>query len=166
MKRDSSKNFQIQANQYAKRSIESMRDDLAALEHARECREDGCKRGHETRRFKKSDGTWGRQELHENPDAWHDEENARRTIDESPLDIAADKGERFDGTRHYMILLGTGGPAARIVGELDQHAQPETATFQYQDWFKPWTDAWVSAEDADTLLEFAQQFYFAEVERD
>lgn len=158
--RDSSKNFQATANRYAKNSIESMRDDLDALEHARECKEDDCKRGSETRRFKKSDGTWGKQAIHNNQDAWHNEDRARTYIHEGPLEIAIDKGERYDGTRQYMILLGTGGPAARIVGELDEHCQPESATFQYQDWFKPWTDARVSDEAEETLLKYAQEFYF------
>lgn len=62
----------------------------------------------------------------------------------------------------YFILLGTGGPASRIRGELSEYQQPETAVFEYQDWFKPWTAAWVSAEDEKTLLEYAQQFYFGE----
>lgn len=63
----------------------------------------------------------------------------------------------------YFILLGTGGPASRIRGELDQYCQPETAEYEYQDWFKPWTAANdLSDEEKATLLEYAQQFYFGE----
>lgn len=169
-KRDSLKDFQKQTNKYAKRSIESMRDDLAALEHARECdgtTEDGtpCKAGSETRRYRFKDRATGeirrgKQMVHNNEEAWHDEERARAAIDEGPLEVACDKGERFDGTRWYMILLGTGGPAARIIGQLSEHHEPESATFQFQDWFKPWTDAQLSSEDEKTLLEFAQHFNF------
>ena len=63
----------------------------------------------------------------------------------------------------YYILLGTGGPASRIRGELNQYLQPTTAVFEYQDWFKPWTEADnLSNEEEETLLEFAQQFWFGE----
>src|ERR1700747_1090864 len=33
----------------------------------------------------------------------------------------------------YYILLGTGGPATRITGKLDEWCQPEKAVFEYQD---------------------------------
>jgi len=63
----------------------------------------------------------------------------------------------------YFILLGTGGPASRIVGELDKWCQPETAHFEYQDWFKPWTAVNdLSNEEEKTLLEYASYFYFGE----
>lgn len=62
----------------------------------------------------------------------------------------------------YFILLGTGGPAARIRGKLDECFQPETAMFEYQDWFKPWTVAQTSDEEDATLLEYAKQFWFGE----
>lgn len=63
--------------------------------------------------------------------------------------------------REHRILLGTGGPATRIVGELDEYGQPTNAKFEYQDWFKPWTAANdLSEEEEKTLLEFASQFWF------
>lgn len=63
----------------------------------------------------------------------------------------------------YFILLGTGGPAARIRGELDEHCYPITAMYEYQDWFKPWTAASdTSTEEDQTLLEYASQFWFGE----
>ena len=60
----------------------------------------------------------------------------------------------------YRILLSTGGPASRIVGELDERGQVINAKFEYQDWFKPWTVARLSDEDEATLLEYARQFWF------
>lgn len=118
--------FQDVANDYAKRSIEGMREELA------------------------------------------DEEQRERICSEGALDVEVrddwhapgDADSRTPG--EYKILLGTGGPAARIIGELDEYRQPITAVFEYQDWFKPWTAAWVSEEDEKTLLEYAQQFYFGE----
>lgn len=63
----------------------------------------------------------------------------------------------------YCILLGTGGPATRIVGKLNRWCQPETAVYEYQDWFKPWTAANDLTREQDaTLLEYAQQFWFGE----
>lgn len=59
----------------------------------------------------------------------------------------------------YEILLCWGGPAARIVGELDEHNEPETAVLQYQDWFTFWTDFDC---DKEVLLEYARHFYFAQ----
>lgn len=138
------RDFQEVANEYAKRSIESISEMLAALEHAKACTEGDCKLGADS----------------ENPASWHDEESAHQRIYEDPLEVTADKGERFDGTRHYMILLGWGGPAARITGELNEYAEPTSAQFEYQDWFKPWTQANITEKEADAILTYARQFCF------
>src|SRR6266436_6720207 len=37
----------------------------------------------------------------------------------------------------FQILLCTGGPACRIIGDLDG-GDPTTARLEYQDWFTPW----------------------------
>ena len=69
-----------------------------------------------------------------------------------------------DGSKpnEYFILLGTGGPASRILGELNHYCEPTSAVFQYQDWFKPWTVAHTTTEEDATLLEYASQFHFGE----
>lgn len=62
----------------------------------------------------------------------------------------------------FMILLCTGGPAVRIIGDLNYGA-PVRPSLQYQDWFEPWkefTD--LTPEDEDALLTYCQQFYFGE----
>ena len=87
-------------------------------------------------------------------------EEGREEIQNDPLEIAT--GKDFDGTRTYMILLGTGGPAARITGDLNEYGEPETARFQFQDWFKPWTTAQTSYEENQTMIEYARNFYFQE----
>lgn len=95
------------------------------------------------------------------------EEKAEAGIEEihqDPLEIAT--GKEFDGTRTYMILLGWGGPASRIIGELDEHDQPETAKFQFQDWFKPWTTANTNEKQNEIMLEYAGHFYFERGEND
>jgi hypothetical protein len=67
----------------------------------------------------------------------------------------------------YELLLCTGGPACRIIGELDEHGQPETAHMQVQDWFTPWTDfrPLVGPDNYDSesiLLAYARVFWFGE----
>ena len=64
----------------------------------------------------------------------------------------------------YMILLCTGGPAVRIVGDLESD-QPMTAKLEFQGWFTPWTDygeciGSLPAEDTEALLWYAEQFYW------
>jgi len=121
------KDFQEVTNDYARRSISSMREELA------------------------------------------DEEQRERIGSEGALSVEVRSdwycpGGDMPDTKptEYKILLGTGGPASRIVGELDQWCQPENARFEYQDWFKPWTVAHLSDEDETTLLEYARQFYFGD----
>ena len=63
----------------------------------------------------------------------------------------------------FMILLCTGGPAVRIIGELEGD-QPMSAKLQSQDWFTPWTDYGmeyghsISTEDTEALIWYAEQF--------
>jgi hypothetical protein len=65
-----------------------------------------------------------------------------------------------EASKEYRILLSTGGPATQIVGELNKHNEPTSATLQAQDWFLPWTN--VIGCDEAILLEYAQCFYFGE----
>ena len=95
------------------------------------------------------------------------EDSTRRQIEESPLTVQVRSGWYAPGREQstpeeYEILLGTGGPATRIVGELDEYSQPLTAQFEFQDWFKPWTRAQISDEQRDVLLEFARFFYYGQ----
>lgn len=83
-------------------------------------------------------------------------------IQEKPLSVEFRSGWQTHGeleAAEYRILLCTGNPAVQIVGNLNQHKVPCTATLQYQDWFTPWETNYV---DERTLLRFAQYFYFGE----
>lgn len=62
--------------------------------------------------------------------------------------------------QEYCILLSTGGPATRIVGDLGRYGEPETARLEAQDWFLPWTE--YHAAEEDVLLDYARCFYFGE----
>ena len=91
-------------------------------------------------------------------------EEAIRAIQEDPLSVEVKSGwhspEEKDEATEYQILLCTGGPAVRIIGDLDEHGNPETAYIEHQDWFTPWRRFKTTGEESDTLLKYAQQFYF------
>jgi hypothetical protein len=114
-------------------------------------------------------------------------EEAERAIDEDPLSVQVRSGWFAPGAAladrapvEFEILLSTGGPATRIVGELNEHGEPCKARIECQDWFQPWTawrlpveresfadaDAWLAEFDkADSiLLRYCGRFWFGEGE--
>ena len=93
-----------------------------------------------------------------------DDDDARDAILEDALSVEVRSDWHTPGDSgadvEYCILLSTGGPASRIIGDLDQWKQPTSATLQVQDWGTPWTD--YREADEDTLLQYADCFYFGE----
>jgi len=86
-------------------------------------------------------------------------------IQDDPLsvDVRSDwhsPGNEGSTTSEFRVLLCTGGPAVRIIGELDEYGQPYRAWIEYQDWGTPWTQYFDASQD--TLLTYCQQFYFGE----
>ena len=67
-------------------------------------------------------------------------------------------GSRFEPSE-YQILLCWGGPACRIIGELDG-GDPTTARLEYQDWFTPWRELPTSVEETDAMIDYARFFSF------
>lgn len=129
--------FQEVADQAARNSLEWIREEVAALNAAIAADDDAVR------------------------------EDAERTIHEGPLSVEVRSDWHIPGAEdsragEYNILLGTGGPASRIIGTLSEYGEPESAHFEYQDWFKPWTRARLSGEEEDVLLKYAQCFYFGE----
>lgn len=103
--------------------------------------------------------------LQEHAGDCEDREDAERRIQEDPLSIEVRSGwasskDEFE-PEEFCILLGTGGPAVRIIGELSD-GQPTRARLQVQDWFTPWTDYRGHAISSDDLLTYCGQFYFGE----
>lgn len=99
-------------------------------------------------------------DLEDTADDCEDADDARQRIQEDPLSIRI-FGERVDGewtADKFEILLTTGGPAARIMGELDG-TEPTRAWLEVQDWGTPWTSYYEPGIGA-TLLIYCQNFSF------
>ena len=109
-----------------------------------------------------------------------DYENAERAIREDALSVQVRSAWHSPGEEQgqhpaeYEILLCTGGPAVRIVGELSEHCEPETARLEMQDWFLPWTEypvpsksqshgtdgPYIDGDAEDVLLAYANCFWY------
>jgi len=94
------------------------------------------------------------------------QDEAETKIQESILSVEVRSGWHAPGVpekaTEYCILLTTGGPACRLIGELDRYGQPETARLEYQDWGTPWTELGQIGIAELALLAFAGHFYFGE----
>ncbi|MFA5054513.1 MAG: hypothetical protein WC565_10660 [Parcubacteria group bacterium] len=109
-------------------------------------------------------------------DTYTDSDEVRGRIEESALSVQVRSGWYTPGetpkAEEFEILLTTGGPALRIIGELDDYGQANNARLEYQDWGTPWTrfsayqEDGVSIQEASAaesdVLTFAQCFYFGE----
>ena len=98
-----------------------------------------------------------------------DREAVEQTIHEDPLSVEVrggwytlDHPENGAELAEYRILLCTGGPAVRIVGDLTEHGEPESARIEYQAWGTPWTDFPIDNDQEEKLLTYCRQFYFGE----
>ena len=88
-----------------------------------------------------------------------------REITESVLSVECRTGwfvpdaERHD-PEEYKILLCWGGPACRIIGDLDS-GEADTVQFEYQDWGTLWMALYLTEEQEEKVLTFARCFYFS-----
>jgi len=93
-----------------------------------------------------------------------DQDEAQQTIQEDPLSVQVrsdwENSQADFQACEFRILLCTGGPAVRIMGELDHHKQPVRAWLEYQDWGTPWTTYF--GADQSVLLAYCSEFYFGE----
>lgn len=112
------------------------------------------------------DDEWAEyQDLLKIESKYQDEDHAREMAEESALSLelsgtwAPGETPTADG---FVILLSTGGPALRIVGELNRYNEPDRAWLEYQDWGTPWTEYHGDNSDQDALLAFCSCFYFGE----
>jgi len=94
------------------------------------------------------------------------EDEARERIQEDPLSVQVRSGwyapgETDNKPEEFELLLSTGGPAVRILGELDEYGEPSRAWLEVQDWGTPWTQ-YFEPGVGDLALEYARHFYFGE----
>lgn len=95
-----------------------------------------------------------------------DNENAQETIQQDPLSVEVREPWHAPGESpkpdEFCILLCTGGPAVRIVGDLDEDGQPYRPRLQHQDWGTPWTEYFPDELGREALLDYCRCFYFGE----
>lgn len=162
-----SKEDEWRAKQQAKAQLESIMLMTKRLDHAQSCSGDDCELSDkdiiEGLNLLYQEGQKATEEERKE---YHDEEAAKQAIQEDALEVQIRSGWHTPGESgeegEYYILLCTGGPACRIIGDLTDHDDPDSAILQYQDWFTPWIDYNCSEEDKQALLNYAREFYFGE----
>lgn len=89
-------------------------------------------------------------------DQYHDDEDAREAMD--PLEVQVRCGWTVElEAEEFTILLCTGGPAVRIMGELAADGCPMRAWIEYQDWGTPWRE-FHGDHDGPAVLTYCEQF--------
>lgn len=95
------------------------------------------------------------------------DEDAINVIHEDALSVEVrtgwyEAGQANHKAEEFKILLCTGGPAVRIIGTLSEHAEPESARIEYQDWGTPWTEYRLTADEERDVIRYASCFYYGE----
>ena len=97
-------------------------------------------------------------ELESDADECEDLDDAQQRIHEDPLSIEYRSGWSSDPHSlepdEFCVLLCTGGPAVRIVGELGEHGAIHRAWLEYQDWGTPWTHYY--GADTSALIRYCE----------
>ena len=92
------------------------------------------------------------------------QEDAQQRIQEDPLSLRVRSGwvslDEGMVPEEFELLLGTGGPASRIIGELD-NGKPYNCRLEVQDWFRPWTE-YRQSDHRDILDAYCHEFYFGD----
>lgn len=71
-----------------------------------------------------------------------------------PGDLAAAKPIAF------RILVTTGGPGFRVIGDIGPYGQAAHVRAEHQDWGTPWTEVDLDEEEQEALNWFAGLFYY------
>lgn len=94
-----------------------------------------------------------------------DADDARSRIEEDPLSVEVRSGWHAPGgeaqDEEFTILLCTGGPACRIIGDLDR-GEPCEPHLEHQDWYTPWTELPLTTDEEADVLAYCRCFYFGE----
>ena len=103
------------------------------------------------------------QQLQESND-YNQQDELRESILNNALSVEFRSGwysspEDEKKAEEFRILLAWGGPALRIIGELDDYG-PVNPKLQYQDWGTPWIDFEITEDQQKALNWFCNCFYF------
>lgn len=71
-------------------------------------------------------------------------------------------GEEDTPPYEFKVLVTTGGPAFRVIGDLDQHNQPTNVRAEHQDWGTPWTEVDLTNDEQEAVDWFASLFYYGD----
>lgn len=97
-------------------------------------------------------------ELEETAGECTSQEDAMQRIYEDPLDVQFRSGwascPEDLNAEEFQILLCTGGPAVRLMGELGFDGDVARVWMEFQDWGTPWTQFF--DVDTDALTAYAQ----------
>lgn len=85
-------------------------------------------------------------------------EAAHTAIYEDPLGVLYRScwyapGQGPDEPAEALILLCTGGPAVRIIAQLEDEMVADSR-LEYQDWFMPWVELPLTSEDKQVIREY------------
>jgi len=158
------------AKSQAKAALASIVAMVARLEHSQQCSGDPDDCELTSEEVFEGLGYYypeGKEASEEDREQYHDEEQARETISEDALSVEVRSdwimpGQEKFQPAEFRILLSTGGPASRIIGELDVDLEPYSVRLQYQDWFTPWVDYFpLSDEEKQALEAYAREFYYS-----
>ena len=105
------------------------------------------------------------QQLQESND-YNQQDELRESVLNSALSIQFRSGwysSLYDRVRigqpaEFKILLSWGGPALRVIGELNDYG-PVNPKLQYQDWGTSWTDYEITEDQEEALNWFCNCFY-------
>ena len=93
-------------------------------------------------------------------------EQTKESILNSALSVEFRSGWTFNSNNieleEFKILLTWGGPALRVIGDLNQYKEPENIKMQFQDWGTCWTDFQITENQQEALNWFCSCFYFGE----
>lgn len=154
------------AKDQARLQLESIKVMVARLSHCDNCSDPECNLP-DKEIFDGLEEYYqeGKKASTEDREKYHDRDDAEEDINNDPLSVEVrtnwhDPGDTENKPTEYNILLCTGGPAVRIIGDLDDHGWPDNANLEYQDWFTSWARYPLESSDEDDLLTYARHFYF------
>ena len=99
------------------------------------------------------------------PDGWeYDREAIEEELREMPLSVEVRSAWHTPGEEsepaEFCISLTTGGPAVRIVGDIDLEGRPYHPRVQCADWHKSWQNAPLDRAEREAINEFCELFTF------